>query len=243
MALYYDYKNKTFYAGNCEKSASSELVWKQEPPRTNMYSNEHYYSEDKDINRIKVTSKRTRLAKDNTTDIEYLYYLSVSISYRNCVLWPFSLYDHYLINDSETENGVAYISSTLSYNVKMKDISLGTLFEKAYDDASLVCNTHQLWLYSDMLRFLDKLDEYAKTNLESPYFQNIVAKVVDMCSYYGKNLNTFFLITGKKRLLNYALVAKERQINFMSKSDAYANADQSRKLEKLEEFIELCKQF
>lgn len=239
MALYYNKETKRFKATDYRTDVNDILIWQQKEPINNMFDDYRFKPDGSDITSIKLKTKRTRI--NNTAD-EFTYYMRINVTYKGYVLWPLSLYDHYLLDDSEIDNNVSYVNSTLSYNINMQEESLYSLFNRAYKDTCHVCNTNILWLYSDMISFLDRFTKYAQENSMSPHFPYVLAKVVKAISYYGNNLNPFFIESSKKHLVDYANNVQKHFTKILPYIRDNHRVQIQHCLDDVNEFLRLCAQ-
>lgn len=206
-----------------------KLLWEQKEPKDNWEVKERHEIEGSDI-QLSVNAKRTRIRNRND---EYIYTLFITVYYKGCQLWPFSLFNRYLEDDKEIKNYGGYVSHTLFYKIDMQEDSIDDLLARAYKETCKICNANELWLYADMIQFLDKFDKYAVNGKNHHEFISFLSHIAKYCLLYGKKINPFFLETAKVRLLDYAYDTYDKAISLVNEkrhkgeefSSIYRDAD------------------
>lgn len=207
MAVYFDKTKEKFLCLASKVGSDTELIWKQNPPRSNWedkYDNFVGYS---NITRFIITSKRDNSLANPS---EYTYRLGIKIFYKGILLLPFSFNEVYFKYDKQVLSSEIRNNSTLYYSINMQETSIEGLLDKAYKDMCIVCNDNVLWLYTDMLKFLDKFMDYSSSQKNSPYYIFVLAKVLKLIIFYGCNINEYFLIAGKEKLVDFVFDAYGR---------------------------------
>ena len=173
----------------------------------------------------------------DTSDIE-VFILHKTGTY----LSPISRLKTYLEDEESILNSSIPLRS-LSFELNEKIPNWESQFVKVYHDVCWICNTREIWLYKDMIKFLGEFDQYAAAKSESPYFIHVLAEVLRYILGYGRKLNEEFLLTGKEHLLSYAFDSLEngtKRINELMKE-----GEDDKKLydsvSKIKEFIDECR--
>lgn len=240
MALYYDRVNERYSTSDL---ASSELIL----DKIQTFSNHSFHNQE-----VKIDGAPVKYIKFNTKngwkiDGTYQYddilYIEVFILHKTgTYLSPISRLKTYLEDEESILNSSIPLRS-LSFELNEKIPNWESQFVKVYHDVCWICNTREIWLYKDMIKFLGEFDQYAAAKSESPYFIHVLAEVLRYILEYGRKLNEEFLLTGKEHLLSYAFDSLEngtKRINELMKE-----GEDDKKLyysvSKIKEFIDECR--
>lgn len=240
MAIYYDRENGRFTT--CY-SASSELIL----DKIQTFSDHSYHKQDVRIENAPIKyigfDIKNGWKIKGTYKYDDVLYIDVAILHKSdTYLAPMSKLKTYLNDDKSILNTHVTLSS-FYFKLDEKIDNWESQFLKVYHDICWVCNTRDVWLYKDMIKFLAEFDQYASNNIESPYFIHVLAEVLKYILKYGRNINEEFLLTGKERLLSYAYDSLENGTKRLN--DLMKQGEDDNKLydsvSEIKEFIDCCR--
>lgn len=243
MAIYYDKENSKFYTS--KKTSSSVMVLDELKLHSDhSYHHQNFTIEDSPIKYIGFELKNGwKVWQNGKYQYDDVLYISVGILHKsNTYLAPMTKLSRFFKDDDTILKSAGSLDS-FYFKIDEKVPNWECQLEKVYRDVCWVCNTNEVWLFKDMLKFLPEFDRYAESSKKSDYFIYVLAEVLRYVLKYGQNINEEFLLTAKERLLSYAYDELEdgtRRLNILMR-----NGGDNQKLygavSTIKEFIDECR--